>query len=141
MVASTETMATMLDYKTVPKVYWAQPKRGEWNKHLEEKFLQRAKAPLKILQGPFLRWNEIFKTLRTKDVPNFSVGVAAIIFLCEEDKQDVIRLVGFDNLLEPKHDYYKANKGKWVSHHDWPAEKAMLPLIEQEYGVSIRGMG
>lgn len=142
MVASTETMLTMLDYKGVPKEYWAQPKRGTWNTHLQSKFEQRAKAPLKILQEPFLRWNEVFKTLRSKDVPNFSVGVAAIVFLCEQVRPSEIRLVGFDNLLDPKkNDYHKANKGKWVTHHDWNAENLMLPLIEAEYGVKIVGMG
>lgn len=141
MVASTETMCTMLDYKGVPKEYWAQPKRGDWNKHLESKFLQRAKAPLRILQEPFLRWNERFKELRSKDVPNFSVGVAAIVFLCEQVKPDQIRLVGFDNLLQDLPHYDKADRGRWVTHHDWQAERKLLPLIESEYGVQIIGMG
>lgn len=142
MVASTETMLTMLDYKRVPKEYWAQPKRGTWNAHLQSKFEQRAKAPLRIFQELFLRWNDRFKELRSKDVPNFSVGVAAIVFLCDQVRPSEIRLVGFDNLLTPNvGDYFKANKGKWVTHHDWKAENQMLPLIEAEYGVKIVGMG
>src|SRR5690348_13506325 len=48
MCASTETLPVMLDYRVVPKEYWAQPKKGVWNKTTESNFRAKAKAPLII---------------------------------------------------------------------------------------------
>jgi hypothetical protein len=139
MASSTEILPVMLDYKRVPKEYWAQPKKGKWSAVTEANFRSRAKAPLRIPLQLFLTWNAVFKSFHDGDVPNFSLGVFAIICAAEFLKPEEIRLVGFDNLLDPnKLDYHKANKGKWPTRHDWHAEKRMLPEIEKAYGVIIR---
>jgi hypothetical protein len=139
MASSTETLPIMLDYRRIPKEYWAQPKKGKWSAVTEANFRSQAKAPLRIPLQLFLTWNAVFKSFHDGDVPNFSLGVFAIICAAEFLKPEEIRLVGFDNLLDPnKLDYHKANKGKWVTRHDWHAEKRMLPEIEKAYGVRIK---
>lgn len=136
MVASTETMLVMLDYKVVPKEYWAQPKLGTWNSLTEKRFRDVAKAPLTVQIELHRKWNGVFKKL-SPDISNHSVGMAAITYAAALLGKD-IKLVGFDNLLDPQRlDYYKANRGKWHSGHDWFAENKMLPMIEEEYGVKI----
>ena len=140
MCSSTETLPVMLDYKKVPKEYWGQPKKGTWNPTVEASFRSRAQAPLTIPIDLFLTWNAIFKTLGREEVRNFSLGMFAILCACEFLRAEEIRLVGFDNLLDPdKLEYHKANKGKWVTHHDWKAENRMLPIVEEKYGVTIVG--
>jgi len=142
MASSTETLPVMLDYKRVPLCYWGQPKKGSWSPITETNFRSRAKAPPVIPLELFLKWNDVFKSLCAEDVRNFSVGMFAIVCACEFLKPAEIKLVGFDNMLEPERlDYFKANKGKWHTGHDWHAENKMLPLIEKEYGVAINGMG
>lgn len=138
MCSSTETLPVMLDYKQVPKAYFAQPKKGEWNATTEANFRSRAQAPLTIPLQLFLTWNAIFKTYGREDVRNFSLGMFAILCACEFLKAEEIRLVGFDNMLNPDLlEYHKADRGKWITRHDWKAEKRMLPLIEKKYGVKI----
>ena len=140
MASSTETLPVMLDDRRVPKEYWGQPKKGTWNPATEASFRSRAQAPLAIPLQLFLTWNAIFKELSGDEVPNFSLGMFAIICAAEFLKPEEIRLVGFDNLLEPARlEYHKANKGRWVSRHDWKAENRMLPVIERECGVTIGG--
>jgi len=140
MCASTETLPVMLDYKKVPKRYFGQPKKGSWNPTVEASFRSRAQAPLVIPIDLFLTWNAIFKTLGREEVRNFSLGMFAILCACEFLKAEEIMLVGFDNLLGPdRPEYHKANKGKWVTHHDWKAENRMLPIVEEKYGVTIVG--
>lgn len=139
MAASTETLPVMLDYKVIPKEYWGQPKRGVWNPSIEAGFRARAKAPLKIPIDVYLPWFETFKELRKKpDTASISLGLSAIIFASYFLKPDGIRLVGFDNLLDPSlWEYKKADRGKWVTRHEWDVENSMIPLIEQEYGVNV----
>lgn len=142
MCSSCETLPVMLDYKNVPKEYWGQPKKGSWNATTEANFRSRAKALLKIQIDLHNKWNPIFLDLTDKDVPNHSLGMAAITYVAEILKPETIFLVGFDNLLDPSRlDYHKANFGKWVTRHDWFAENLMLPIIERETGVKIVGMG
>lgn len=138
LCSSTETMPQMLDCRKTPKEYWAQPKYGHYNKGTESQFLSRAKAPLKIPLELFNEWNaryvEAGMTHR-----NFSLGSAAIIFACEFLKPRTIFLAGFDNLMEPERlEYHKANRGKWVTHHDWKTENAMLKVVAGHYGTEIR---
>lgn len=140
--ASTETMLGMLDHKRIPKQYWAQPKKGSWNKHNEGIFRTRAQAPLLIGSEIFEKWNGVFKALQTQlgneEVRNHSLGMFALTMTAELVKPEVIWLIGFDNLLNPMRlDYWKANRGKWVSGHDWRAENAMLPIVERECNVDI----
>lgn len=141
-VSSTETMMVMLDEPRIPKQYWCQPKRGSWNKHTETSFKARAKAEVRICLDIHLRWNPIFRSISTKtfeECGNHSIGMAAITYACEFLKPQTILLVGFDNMLDPdRMDYFKANKGKWTTRHDWHAEKKMLPMIEEAYGAEIR---
>lgn len=141
MCASTETMPIMLDCKIVPKEYWAQPKRGHWASITQHQFESRAKAPLKIPLHIHKRWNGVFRDLAgDSPCPNHSLGMAAITYAAELLKPEEILLVGFDNMLDPNRlDYYKANKGKWVTRHEWHVENQMLPLVEKAYGVVIRG--
>ena len=102
MVASCETLPVMLDYFRVPLEYWGQPKKGDWSKVTEANFRARAKAPLKIHIDLHKKWNGIFRDLTTLDVRNHSVGVAAITYAAEILKPEEIRLIGFDNLLNPE---------------------------------------
>lgn len=141
--ASTETMIGMLDHKRIPIQYWAQPKKGSWNKHNESVFRTRAKVPLLIGTEVFEKWNGVFKALQKEleheEVRNHSLGMFSITMTAELLKPTIILLVGFDNLLNPMRDeYWKANRGKWVSGHDWRAENAMLPIIEKECNVDIQ---
>jgi hypothetical protein len=143
LCASTETMPAMLDCKRMPLEYWAQPKKGEWSKAVEAQFRGRAKAPLLIGEHIFAHWNAVFKQIQAElgreEVRNHSLGMFAITMAARQLGPAQIRLVGFDNLLNPMlMDYYKANRGKWVTRHDWLAERAMLPLVEKDYGVEIR---
>ena len=138
MCASTETMQVMLDYKKIPIEYWGQPKKGSWSVKSERNFRERAKAPLKIPINIHNRWSVVFKSM-AQTCPNHSIGMAAITFAAEFLKPAEILLVGFDNMLDPDRlDYYKANKGKWVTGHEWHVENKMIPLVEKAHGVVIR---
>lgn len=131
-------MPVMLDDKRVPKEYWAQPKRGTWSKSTEGRFLEKAKAPLKIPIDVYLPWLERFRKLRKQETPNPSLGLSSIIFAAHFLKPERILLVGFDNLLNPNSLWYdRADKGRWVTRHEWHVENAMLPMIEEEYGTTI----
>ena len=143
MAASTETLPVMLDYKGRPKLYFGQPKRGSWNAATEASFRSRTDIPLLIPIEIHQRWNPIFRSLSglpAGECPNHSLGMAAITYACEFITPQEILLVGFDNLLEPtRMEYHKADRGKWVTRHDWIAENRMLPIIEETYGVKISG--
>lgn len=143
MTASCETLPVMLEYKTVPKEYFGQPKRGDWSKITESRFCEKAKAPLRIPLPVHQHWNILFRSLTgttIADCPNHSVGMAAITYAAEFLKPSEILLVGFDNLLNPDLMYYeKADRGKWVTRHDWKAEHAMISHVEKYYEVEIRG--
>ena len=143
LCGSTETMQFMLDYKKIPLEYWGQPKKGSWSVKNERNFRERAKAPLKIQIEAHRQWNPEFRLLTDTECPNHSLGMAAITYAAKFLGGDgEILLVGFDNLLDPARlDYYKANKGKWPSGHDWHAENKMIPLVEKAYGVVIRAFG
>ena len=142
MAASTETMPVMLDYKGKPKLYFGQPKRGSWNAATEANFRSRTTIPLLIPIDVHLRWNAVFRSLSelpAGECPNHSLGMAAITYACEFLKPQEIRLVGFDNMLDPtRTEYHKADRGRWVTRHDWAAENRMLPMIEEAYGIAIR---
>lgn len=142
MVSSTEIMLAMLDWSQTPREYWAQPKKGKWAHEIEERFKGRAKAPLRIPLNEFLRWNEVFKELSDRPVPNFSTGMAAIIYTLEFGKAlfdfDEIVLAGYDTLCDPDIPYEKAMKGKWATGHDWMAEHRMITRVIDAYGVPIR---
>lgn len=144
MASSTETMQIMLDYKTVPIEYWAQPKRGHWNTGTEAKFREKAKAPLKICIDIHNHWNPVFRSLSSMteaECPNHSLGTASITYVCEFLRPKEILLVGFDNLLDPSlMDYHKADRGLWVTRHDWLGENKLLGLIMNHYGVEVRGI-
>lgn len=143
MATSTETCQLMLEYKTVPKGYWAQPKRGKWDSSTESAFRAKAKAPLTIPIDIHNRWNPLFRSLTgmtALECPNHSLGMAAITYVCEFLEPDIVLLVGFDNLLDPNlMDYVKADRGKWVTRHDWKAENQLLGHVSRHYGVEIRG--
>jgi len=134
-------MPIMLDDKRVPIEYWAQPKRGTWSKITEQRFKERAKAPLRIPMEIYLPWLEKFKALRKEETPNPSLGLSTIIFACAMLRPVKIFLVGFDNLLTPGLLWYdRADKGaRWTTRHEWHVEHEMLTLIEKEYGVVISG--
>ena len=142
MAASTETLPVMLDYKGKPKLYFGQPKRGSWNAVTEASFRSRTDIPLLIPIEVHRRWNAVFRELSelpAGQCPNHSLGMAAITYACEFIKPARILLVGFDNLLEPaRMEYHKADRGKWVTFHDFEAENRMLPMIEEAYGTEIR---
>lgn len=134
-------MPVMLEDKRVPKEYWAQPKYGKWAGSVEASFRQRAKAPLRIGLEEFTRWNQKYLDAGM-DCRNFSVGTAALIFCLEWTGERDIYLAGFDNLLEPNRlDYFKADRGKWVTRHDWHAENRMLGVLRDHFGAEIRGLG
>lgn len=136
MASSTETLPVMLDDPRIPIKYYGQPKKGEWSKVTEANFRQRAKAPLDIPLELFLRWNAVFHEY--SDIRNHSLGIFAITVACELLKATEVKLVGFDNLLSPELlEYYKANKGKWVTHHDWFAENKLLGRIREHYNIPI----
>lgn len=141
MCSSTETLQVMLDYKRIPIKYYGQPKKGSWSEIAEARFRERAQAPLEIPLDIHNHWKPVYLDFCRDPslAPNHSVGTAAITYAAAFLKPDQIKLVGFDNLLDPyRLDYYKANKGKWPSKHDWLAENKMLPMIEKDYGVEIR---
>ena len=135
--ASTETMMQMLHDHRIPKQYWAQPKKGEYNKRLEENFNRSGKAPLLIPLELFNDWNRKYVD-GGMSCRNFSVGTAAIVYSLELLGEKDIKLAGFDNLLDPsKLDYWKAQRGKWVSHHDWNTEHKMLDVLRDHYKARI----
>lgn len=142
LCASTEILPVMLNCKKVPQLYFGQPKRGHWNAATEASFRSRTPIPLLIPIEVHRRWNGVFLSLTTdKDCPNHSLGMAAITYACEFLKPARILLVGFDNLLDPAlMEYHKADRGKWVTRHDWAAENRMLPLIEAEYDIRIEAL-
>ena len=138
MCASTETMQIMQQYRTRPKEFWAQPKRGTWNPTTEAAFRSKTKIPLLIPIEIYKPWLAKFVSLRKEDTPNPSLGLSTIIFAAALLKPETILLVGFDNLLNPDLlDYDKADRGHWVSRHEWHVENSMLPMIEAEYGVKV----
>lgn len=142
MAASCETLPVMLEYKKVPKEYWGQPKRGSWSSVTEASFRSKAKSPLTVQIDLHNKWNPVFLGLTDGDAPNHSLGMAAIVYSAEILKPEKIYLVGFDNLLNPNQlDYHKANVGKWTTRHDWFAENKMLPIITEQTGVEIVGLG
>lgn len=132
-------MPVMLEDKRIPKEYWAQPKRGTWSKITEQRFREQAKAPLVIPLDRYMPWLTKFREMRKDETPNPSLGLSSVIFACAMLKPTCIRLVGFDNLLNPNLMWYdRADKGpRWPTRHEWDTEAAMLPLIEQQYGVEI----
>lgn len=135
-------MPVMLDCKKVPEVsYWAQPKRGTWSKITETRFREQAKKPLLIPDDVYLPWLERWKVVRKQDTPNFSLGLATIIFASALLKPKELSLVGFDNLLDPNLLWYdRADKGpRWPTRHEWHVESSMLDMIEDEYKVEING--
>jgi len=142
MVSSTEIMNAMSDWPQVPKEYWAQPKKGKWNTEMEAKFRAKAKAPLRIPLDTFLRWNAVFQGLTDRGIPNFSTGMAAIVFAMDFGREvvefDEIVLAGFDTLCNPDEPYVKAGKGKWATGHDWWAEHRMIPRLIDEYSIPVR---
>lgn len=129
----------MLECPVKPTVsYWAQPKKGTWSKITEAGFRQKATKPLVIPIEIYLPWLERFRSMRQEETPNFSVGLSAILFCAALLAPRQIRLIGFDNLLNPNLlDYHKADRGKWVTRHEWAVEHAMVPLIEKEYGITV----
>ncbi len=141
--ASTETMHAMLDCRKTPSAYWAQPKYGRWNTQMEAGFRERAaqkpgSPQLTIPAEAFNGWNARYKAEGGMTVRNFSLGTAAIIFALELLHVKLVLLAGFDNLLDPsKLEYHKAQRGKWVSGHEWQAENAMLGAVEAHYGARI----
>lgn len=127
-----------------PKAYYCQPKKGSWNLEQEKAFRASTDIPLTIPLELFLEWNAIFKSLSTPqvwgDTRNFSLGMFAIIVAANYVGEDIV-LAAFDNLLNPTlTQYQKADRGVWVSRHDWAAEHRMLPLVEKAYGVRISGL-
>jgi len=140
--ASTETLYKMLDDMRRPREYWAQPKKGKWDRGQAKRFAAQAAAPLLILDEAFEKWNEVFHLAQAElghpRVRNHSLGMFAITMATERLKPQTIRLVGFDNMLNPGlKEYWKADRGKWQTQHDWPAERLMLPVIEQTMNVKI----
>lgn len=132
----------MLDDKRVPIEYWCQPKKGSWSKITEQRFVERAKAPLRIPLEIYLPWLERFRQLRQEDTPNPSLGLSSIIFASAMLHPKQITLVGFDNLLNPNLLWYdRSDKGlRWTTRHEWHVEHEMLPMIEKEYGTSVTAM-
>jgi hypothetical protein len=143
--ASTEVMHSMLLTKKNPKEYWCQPKKGEWDAAAEIDFRQKAKgrAPMVILEEPFYTWNKVYLDMRPDPTAqlgfrNFSLGTFTILTVLDRLKETDVRLVGFDNLMEPDlWEYHKGDRGIWKSWHDWHTEKGMLPLFEEHYGATI----
>jgi len=137
MAASTETLGVMSDYRKVPKEYWGFPKKGTFNQNSVHAFESKAKAPVLIKEFP--AWVEEFK--KTTEVNNFSLGIFAVL-CCLDMGCKSIHLVGFDNLLDPmRWEYHKANRGKWVSFHDWPAERKLLDRMMTHYEATwVSGM-
>ena len=145
LVASCETMMGMLEIAKKPSCgYWAQPKKGYWNTQTESMFNQKSPdRHVKVQIELHNKWNPVFldfhrKRNQVKECPNHSVGMAAITYICEELRPSKIRLVGFDNMLNPDlKDYHKVERGKWTTFHDWHAENDMLDVIRDEFKVEI----
>ena len=143
--ASTEIMNCMWLDKRTPKEYWAMPKKGFWDKAAEQMFREktRGRANLLILEEPFYTWNKKYLEMRPdpnaeKGFRNFSLGTFTILTVLDRLKPDKVLLVGFDNLLEPGlWEYHKADRGQWITLHDWETENKLLPLFSEHYGIPI----
>lgn len=153
LCASAETMDCMLDDKRIPSAYWVQPKKEQTYQWREQSFRARLTGkmksnpmpPILIMLEHFRKWNALFHAcqdvLGHERMRNHSLGMFAITAAAELLKPQSIRLVGFDNMLEPtRTDYWKANKGKWATRHDWMAEHLMLARVKELTGVEIGAM-
>ena len=139
----------MLDDLRTARHYFVQPKKTKWNHHLEAAFRARLagrhgeKTGMTICSELFQKWNAVFHAYQNElghePIRNHSIGMFAITVAADILEAKEILLVGFDNLLNPvRGDYFKANKGKWRTDHDWFAERAMLPAIEKMSNVEIK---
>lgn len=85
-------------------------------------------------------WIDIYKKLRTKGVPHFSTGLAAIIMACVRLKPKVLALVGFDNVVSGRMDNFDTvfrPYGGDFPDHQWDVEHDMVPLITKHYGAKL----
>ena len=138
MCSSTEVMVNMLPVKA--KEYWCYPKRGRWNKSLEEQMKVPYVIPLELCE----KWNVWFrsqKTSREHEIPNYSTGMAAIIIALDRLKPNKLILAGFDSMLNPKVPYTSTLSDRSYKNqigHDWEIENRMLKLLSEEYHCEIK---
>jgi len=136
--ASTETLKGLhgLGAKHV-KEYWGYPKRGKYNAKVAQELQDLTGRPVWVPLTLTNDWNKRFRDLGGQH-KNMSLGMAAIIMVCEKLKPENLFLAGFDTMLDPDKEYYTCLKErKGHPGHDWATEHILLDQVRAEYDTVI----
>lgn len=136
LCASTEIMGTF--FKMDATEYWAYPKKGSFDGGNAIQAIAELGKPVMIPMALSYHWNQEFLRMGGQH-PNVSTGMAAIIFSCYRWSPDVIRLFGFDTLLDPSKSFTRDERiprsGYGYIDHDWETENKLLDRLKDVYGV------
>ena len=134
--ASTETMEALHAVKA--KQYWGYPKNGTYNAIRAQRLQDLTGKPVCVPSTLLNQWNERFRALGASH-NNVSLGLAAIIMVCDKLKPETLYLAGFDTLLDPDKEYYTCLKErKGHPGHDWHTEHILLDQVCDEYETEIK---
>ena len=137
--ASTEVMG--LFKRSYAEEYWAYPKKGSFDGEQALNVMIKLQSPVLIPLYHCEYWNRRFRLMGASH-PNVSTGMAAIIISIQRLKPDVIKLFGFDTLLDPSLDFDRYQEvprsgiGEYPA-HDWEMENKLLGILENVYKVTI----
>lgn len=136
------SLKTCRQYYDAPVTeYWGVGKFASHMEMLEEVREKFGSIKVVVHKEAIDAWIGIYRKMGAICTHELSTGLGAIITACEELKPKIITLAGFDNMLKGTLEDYKSVLRKpnfRFPDHAWSVEKAMLPLIEQKYGVEIR---
>lgn len=141
LCASTEVMGTFFD---VPAgSFWGYPKKGDYAFDSAVRAIMDLGAPVMIPLKLCNHWNEVFRGMGGSH-PNVSTGMAAIIIAAHYYEPEVIKLAGFDTLLDPLNGFYRnpeiPRSGVGEILHDWVTEHLLIDKIEEAYNCRIEAL-
>jgi hypothetical protein len=139
LCASTEIMGTFFD---VPAgSFWGYPKKGDYNFDRTVRVIMDLGAPVMIPLKLCNHWNEVFRGMGGRH-PNVSTGMAAIIIAAHYYEPTVIRLAGFDTLMDPSLEFTRNDdiprSGVGKIDHDWETEHKLLDKLREAYHCEIK---
>lgn len=139
LCASTEIMGVFL--KSDAEEYWAYPKNGYFDGKNAINVISTLGKPVMIPLNLTNQWNENFRAMGGRH-PNFSTGMAAILYSLYRWKPKTVYLAGFDTLMDPKrpfsrHDLVPRSGVGPFPDHDWEMENRLLKVLEEVYDAEI----
>jgi len=139
LCASTEVMG--LFFKQSAKEYWAYPKKGDYDRRQAIHVIEKLEKPVMIPLVFSNYWNSRFRQMGGQH-PNVSTGMAAILFSINRYKPRLIRLAGFDTLLNPdlpfsRNDQIPITGLGAKAGHDWKKENELLNILTNVYKLDI----